>query len=211
MAGVARRPSALRAAALTALGLVLCRSLVAFVAPQSAAAAPRASVARAAGFGDEVEKPAAKKRSAVPQAELQKDHGEKWESVDMVFSGQRADSPETIMRARYTALRCKDPNFLASTERDDKMNLKERADGWAETLGLKESNFFENLMKGGGGDSESLRDPIAFEVVSADDSTVEFKIRCANGKTLYEKSIFKQDKKWGYVFSGDSTFAKWEE
>ncbi|CAE7033527.1 unnamed protein product [Symbiodinium natans] len=46
-----------------------------------------------------------------------------------------------------------------------------------------------------------------FEVVAADPETVEFKIRCRNGKTLHERSRFQKDRKWGYVYSGESAGA----
>lgn len=40
---------------------------------------------------------------------------------------------------------------------------------------------------------------------------VEFKIRCEGGRTLWEKSIFNEDETYGYIFSGDSVFGRWED
>ncbi|CAJ1389485.1 unnamed protein product, partial [Effrenium voratum] len=47
------------------------------------------------------------------------------------------------------------------------------------------------------------------ESIKLPQETVEFKIRCRNGKTLHEKSTFQKDRKWGYVYSGESEFAEW--
>ncbi|CAJ1337517.1 unnamed protein product [Effrenium voratum] len=113
------------------------------------------------------------------------------------------------MRARFTALRFKDPQFLAATEKEEGTSIKKRAAGWAKTLGLEEKDMVEKLTGFFGADVDALQDPVAFEVVSADEETVEFKIRCRNGKTLHEKSTFQKDRKWGYVYSGESEFAEW--
>ncbi|CAK0888054.1 unnamed protein product, partial [Prorocentrum cordatum] len=148
--------------------------------------------------------------SAVKQEDLERDHGDMWQAVDSIFSGQKAESPEVIMRARFTALKFKDPNFLAATELDeDKRELKERADQWAVTLGLKDKSPFDFIVRLGV-TTDSLAQAQSFEVVSTSGNWVEFKIRCADGKTLHEKSLFKEDKKWGYVYSGESEFGSWE-
>merc|ERR1712224_702796 len=107
-------------------------------------------------------------------------------------------------------IRFKDPNFLAATERDMNRNPKERADSWADTLGLNEEKGplapLSNLFKS----SSSLEKVESIEVVGTEGNKVEFKIRCGDGKTLHEKSIMREDKKWGYIFSGDSEFESWE-
>jgi len=216
-AAAGRRPRALQGTAAGALALLCLRSLAAcFVAPRPLGEPARApDVALGAGFGD-VEAPAPKKKtqvrrsSAVKQEDLEKDHGDMWQAVDSIFSGQKAESPEVIMRARFTALKFKDPNFLAATEVDaDKRELKERADQWATTLGMKEQSPFDWLVRVGES-TGSLTQAQSFEVVSASGNWVEFKIRCGDGKTLHEKSRFQEDKKWGYVYSGESEFGNWE-
>lgn len=174
-------------------------------------------VARGAGF-EELDAPKKAAKVSLSQDQLQKDHGDKWEDVDRILKGKKAVSPEAIMRARFTALKFKDVNFLAATEEDEnRQTRKERAEGWAITLGLKfqEKGFFDDIPFFGGGndeeeDSYSLRDPVSFEVVSADGDTVDFKIFCRDGKVLHEKSVFKEDRKWGYIYSGESEFFSWE-
>ncbi|CAK0811324.1 unnamed protein product, partial [Prorocentrum cordatum] len=154
-AAAGRRPRALPAAAAGALALLCGRSLAAcFAAPRPLGEPARVpAVARGAGFGD-VEAPEAKPKkevrrsSAVKQEDLERDHGDMWQAVDSIFSGQKAESPEVIMRARFTALKFKDPNFLAATELDeDKRELKERADQWAVTLGLKDKSPFDFIVR----------------------------------------------------------------
>ena len=49
----------------------------------------------------------------------ERDHGDAWEMVDKILKGERASNPEAIMRARFTALRFKDPQFLAATEKEE--------------------------------------------------------------------------------------------
>lgn len=129
--------------------------------------------------------------------------------VDDVFKGKKAASPEAIMRARFTALHYKDPGFLAATEIDDAVNLRERTSQWQVTLGLKEKSFLDNIRLIGE-DIENLKEADSFEVIEATDTEVEFKIRCKNGKVLHERSTFTEDKKYGYVFSGKSAFGNWE-
>jgi len=169
-------------------------------------------VQQRAGF-DTKEKPkstAEEASSPIAREELEKDHGSSWQMVDKILKGDRAESPEAMMRARFTALRFKDPQFLAATERDENLpTVRERNANWQVTLGLKDRDFFEGLMNSFS-DIDSLQDPVAFEVVASDEDDVEFKIKCGNGKTLHEKSRFKKDKKWGFVYSGTSEFAKWE-
>ncbi|CAJ1387752.1 unnamed protein product, partial [Effrenium voratum] len=69
---------------------------------------------RGEGF---TEAPAPKAKSTISREQLERDHGASWELVDKILKGERAASPEAIMRARFTALRFKDPQFLAATEK----------------------------------------------------------------------------------------------
>jgi len=187
-----------------------------FVASLSPRRVQASMIHRSAGFGEKTEKPKGKKAAEntvrLSQEDLQALHGDKWELVDPVFKGKKATSPEAIMRARFTALYYKDPQFLAATERDGESSLKRRTENWAIALGLKEQGMVEKFVNSvsGGGNTESLREIEKFEVLDAYDDQVEFKIYCKNGKVLYEKSTCKEDKKYGYIFSGESEFAKWE-
>eukprot|EP00413_Alexandrium_margalefii_P027790 CAMPEP_0204569148 /NCGR_PEP_ID=MMETSP0661-20131031/37585_1 /ASSEMBLY_ACC=CAM_ASM_000606 /TAXON_ID=109239 /ORGANISM="Alexandrium margalefi, Strain AMGDE01CS-322" /LENGTH=232 /DNA_ID=CAMNT_0051577231 /DNA_START=59 /DNA_END=757 /DNA_ORIENTATION=+ len=173
-----------------------------------------AAVARqASGFSEATAKKskASDKKVLTPE-DLEALHGDRWELVDAVFKGKKAASPEAIMRARFTALYYKDPGFLGATETDpdSQAPLRDRVKSWAVTLGLKEKTLMEKVMSITGVDTENLREADSFEVIEATDTEVEFKIRCRNGKTLHERSTFKEDKKYGYVFSGESAFGQWE-
>jgi len=192
-----------------------------FVAPRrpsegqlrSASGATVSLHAAGAGFDDEPEKPKAPARPKnsirLTPEQLKADHGDAWEAVDKIFKGEKAKSPEAIMRARFTALKFKDPGFLAATEKEEGSSMKKRAENWATTLGVKERTFIDNLRMGFE-DIKSLAGADSFNLVSADDKTVEFKIKCKDGKTLHEKSKFVTDKKYGYVYSGESDFGTWE-
>jgi uncharacterized protein YchJ len=184
-----------------------------FVAPQLASEMRTTVVQRrAGGFSDEAKSggKAAKpsNRVTLSDEQLKADHGDAWQMVDDVLKGKKASCPEAIMRARFTALRYKDVGFLAATEDDDQPQ-KQRSDQWAITLGLKEKSFFDSLMRMGGEDIESLAGAKSFKVISAEGDVVDFEITCDNGKKLREKSKFKKDKKWGYIYSGDSEFTQW--
>jgi len=151
--------------------------------------------------------------AALTHDDLVKDHGDKWEDVDAVLEGLQAVSAETAARARFTALRFKDPNFLARTEKSDLQSEKTRADAWAVTLGLRSNGLLDwmstPLSLLGGSETESLSDVQSFEVLSTDGDWVEFRIACGDGKTLHEKSLFSKDEKHGYVYSGEDKFADW--
>eukprot|EP00441_Pelagodinium_beii_P005622 CAMPEP_0197703212 /NCGR_PEP_ID=MMETSP1338-20131121/125325_1 /TAXON_ID=43686 ORGANISM="Pelagodinium beii, Strain RCC1491" /NCGR_SAMPLE_ID=MMETSP1338 /ASSEMBLY_ACC=CAM_ASM_000754 /LENGTH=221 /DNA_ID=CAMNT_0043287105 /DNA_START=18 /DNA_END=683 /DNA_ORIENTATION=- len=121
----------------------------------------------------------------------------------------------TMMRARFTGLKYKDPQFLAATEKDpsEETTIKKRAEGWKITLGLEkapELSFWDKLF-GEGEAVQSMQEPISFELIEADEDEVEFKMNFADGMTLHERSTFNEDRKWGYVFSGESEFADWFE
>jgi len=166
----------------------------------------------AAGFDDEPGKPSAPARPKntikLTAEQLQADHGEMWEAVDKIFKGEKAKSPEAIMRARFTALKYKDVGFLAATEKEEGSSMKKRAENWATTLGLKERDFLGSIMMNFE-DIKSLAGADKFTVEKADDTMVEFKISCKDGKTLHEKSKFAKDKKYGYVYAGESDFGEW--
>jgi len=211
-----RRGHGLLALCTGALALVLfstaCHSS-SFVATRGAVARAHGSaVARqAAGFSDAAtsKKKGGDKKVLTPE-DLKALHGDSWELVDAVFKGKKAESPEAIMRARFTALYYKDPGFLAATEVDDFTPMRERVKDWSTALGLKEKTLLEKARSVFGVELENLREADRFEVIEATDSEVEFKIYCRNGKTLHERSTFKEDKKYGYVFSGESAFGNWE-
>jgi hypothetical protein len=230
-AAVVRRPRILKGAAVAALALLCLRSSVAsFTAPQ-----PFGRVARAPGVarahvpplkqyapvpGGRIETLEEMRRrrmsdgtAALSHEDLVKDHGDKWEDVDAVLEGLQAVSAETAARARFTALKFKDPNFLARTEKDDLQSEEERADSWAVTVGLKTDGLLgwmsTPLSFLGGAESQSLSDVQTFEVLSVDGEWVEFTIKCGDGKMLHEKSLFSKDDKYGYVYSGEDKFADW--
>eukprot|EP00439_Symbiodinium_sp_Y106_P066644 s826_g10.t2 len=123
------------------------------------------------------------------EEQLESDHGDKWEDVRDILVGLRASSPEAIMRARFTALRFQDPQFLAATEKDDNQSIRDRAKQWSLLLGLEEMGMFDKMMNLNS-DAFNLREPAGFEVLSADGEWVEFKIVCSS-KTLTEKSRFE--------------------
>merc|ERR1719367_2254468 len=114
-----------------------------------------------------------------------------------------------MMRARFTALYFKDAGFLAATELDALDNVRMRIDNWKVTLGLKEKSFFD-VLRTLGTETGNLQEAKIFEVVEASDMEVEFNIRCKNGKTLHERSIMSEDRKYGYVYSGESAFSEWK-
>mmetsp|Transcript_16308 Transcript_16308/g.38729 ORF Transcript_16308/g.38729 Transcript_16308/m.38729 type:complete len:206 (-) Transcript_16308:210-827(-) len=205
---MAVHPRPLRAArfgvALAALA-VLKLSFVGVVSPRRSV---KPVVRRGEGFDAATATP--KVKSTISREQLERDHGDQWQMVDKILKGERADTPEAIMRARFTALRFKDPQFLAATEKEEGTSIKKRAAGWAKTLGMEEKSWVDSLTTLFASEAEGLREPVNFEVVSADAETVEFKIRCRNGKTLHERSRFQKDRKWGYVYSGDSDFAEWK-
>ena len=207
-----QRPMLLAAGA---VALMCAGSQHSFVGTPVASETRSPAVARhAGGFSDDAKAgkkaggPGASNRVTLSNEQLQNDHGDAWQMVDDVLKGKKASCPEAIMRARFTALRYKDVGFLAATE-DDEQPVKQRSDQWAITLGLKEKSFFDTLMRAGGEDIESLASAKSFKVISAEGDVVDFEITCDNGKKLREKSKFKKDKKWGYIYSGDSEFTTW--
>jgi len=230
-AGVVRHSRILKGTAVAALALLCFRSSVtSFTAPQPFGRAARApDVARAhvpackhfakvPGARIETLEELRRRRmsdgtSALSHDDLVKDHGGKWEDVDAVLEGLQAVSAETAARARFTALKFKDPNFLARTEKNDLQSEEDRADSWAVTLGLRSNGFLDwmstPLSLLGGSESQSLSDVQSFEVLSTDGDWVEFKITCQDGKILHEKSLFSKDGKYGYVYSGEDKFADW--
>ena len=139
--------------------------------------------------------------------QLESDHGEKWEDVRDILVGLRAPSPEAIMRARFTALKFQDPQFLAATEKDESQSIRERNKQWSVVLGLEEMNTLDKLLNMNN-DAFNLQEPVGFEVISTDGEWVEFKIKCS-GKTLEEKSRFIKDRKYGWVYGGETEYSQW--
>ncbi|CAK8995771.1 Uncharacterized protein SCF082_LOCUS4501 [Durusdinium trenchii] len=139
--------------------------------------------------------------------QLESDHGEKWEDVRDILVGLRATSPEAIMRARFTALRFQDPQFLASTEKDESQSIRERSKQWSYTLGLEEMPAVDKFLNLNN-DAFNLQKPISFDVLAAEGEWLEFRITC-EGKTLSEKSRFIQDRKYGWVYGGETEYSRW--
>jgi len=229
-AAAVRRPRILMGTAVVALALLCFGSSVpSFTAPLPFGRTARApAVARAhvpackhyAPVGGPIETLEQLRRrrmsdgsAALSHDDLVKDHGDKWEDVDAVLEGLQAVSAETAARARFTALKFKDPNFLARTEKDDLQSEADRVDAWAVALGLRSNGLLDwmstPLSLLGGSESKSLSDAQSFEVLSTDGDWVEFRIACGDGMTLHEKSLFSKDKKHGYVYSGEDKFADW--
>mmetsp|Transcript_67307 Transcript_67307/g.152194 ORF Transcript_67307/g.152194 Transcript_67307/m.152194 type:complete len:232 (-) Transcript_67307:111-806(-) len=211
----------------TSIGMVATAALVllytgarqtsGFVAPRQVMSLARdqglAVVQRRAGFADQGATATKKKKKGDDKKRLTKQdlidlHGDKWELVDKVFKGQKAESPEAIMRARFTALYYKDAGFLGATEQDDLQGLKQRVETWKITLGLKDKSIWDSLVRIGES-IESLKEAESFEVIDSTPDEVEFKIRCRDGKTLHERSTFAKDKKYGFVYTGKSAFGEW--
>jgi len=71
------------------------------------------------------------------------------------------------------------------------------------TLGLEEQN-----NTGGPGVAEAMRTLNGLEVIAAEGQEVEFKLNCGENGFLHERSIFKEDPKWGYIYVGESVFQK---
>eukprot|EP00929_Paragymnodinium_shiwhaense_P034245 TRINITY_DN18658_c0_g2_i1.p1 TRINITY_DN18658_c0_g2~~TRINITY_DN18658_c0_g2_i1.p1 ORF type:complete len:295 (+),score=73.53 TRINITY_DN18658_c0_g2_i1:55-939(+) len=151
------------------------------------------------------------KRPPIDTKQLKVDHGPLAQKVEAILRGKKADTPDMMMRARFSAVRTKDCIFLARTEEDeDKESEEERKIGWLRTLGKEAAieNFFTMLESR---DAESLRDIDSFDLVEVEGDEVEFKIYCKNGKMLYERSKFKEHPKYGWVYTGDSLFGTWRD
>ncbi|CAJ1449248.1 unnamed protein product [Effrenium voratum] len=166
-----------------------------------------ARLARLEGHAEALDLEARRAKCPLTQQQLEGDHGDKWEDVRDILVGLRAASPEAIMRARFTALKFQDPQFLAATEKDDAESIRERAKQWSMLLGLEETNAVDNLLNLNN-PATSLREPVGIDIVASDGEWVEFKIRCAS-KTLSEKSRFIKDRKYGWVYGGETEYSQW--
>mmetsp|Transcript_2201 Transcript_2201/g.5446 ORF Transcript_2201/g.5446 Transcript_2201/m.5446 type:complete len:267 (+) Transcript_2201:98-898(+) len=217
------------AAAGDAPGLRRGHNVAAFAAPAKKSAVPpkrnegfssleqkKDSESEATGSKEASSRPLSKMdRPKLPKAEaLVREHGmAKAKAVAAILRGKRAKSPELMMRARFEALKLKDTAFLAATEEEPDIPFEKAKQSWDVALGLQEPDFWggivNNLVKD---ETKNLRDAESFDVIDSGttDEVIEFKIRCKGGITLHEKSIFKEDKTWGYIYSGDSVFGKWE-
>jgi len=147
----------------------------------------------------------------IPDEQLQKDHGDEWwEDVKAVLNGKRAKSAENMMRARLSAVRDQDARFLGLTEDDwlEGDTAKKRAQEWKRAFGQAEIPWLDQMFWNKNFDS--LKQVDSFSIISAGKDFVEFKIKCKDGKTLHEKSGYKEHPKFGYVFTGRSDFQSWE-
>jgi len=146
----------------------------------------------------------------VREEDLKALHGDQWEVVDRIFNGQPAQTPAGIMMARFTALIFKDPVFLAATERDGEVPREERAKDWAVTLGIQKPGFLDRIALWGEDDKVgALKTAEKFKVVEENGNEIEFKIFCAGGKVLHERSTFREDKRFGFIYTGESSFINW--
>jgi len=124
------------------------------------------------------------------------------------LKGRKADSPEAILRARFTAVRFKDVKFLANTEERDGVSSKQRLLDWTRILKVRESeDMFDNLqfwLTGNQARADQMSQAQALEILDVDneEGEVEFKIRCTDGSVVHERSVFVPDTKWGYIFAG---------
>lgn len=148
-----------------------------------------------------------RKRTKIDVEQLKADHGDKANAVQRVLQGRPALSPEDMMRARYSACRAKDAVFMGRTERDEmRPKAETRVRGWAVTFGLEERKEEDGQASE---DSQALLHIQRLEVLAAKGLEVEFKMHCGEYGTLHERSIFKEDPKFGYIYTGDSIFNKW--
>jgi len=144
------------------------------------------------------------------KVQLQGDHGELWEAVQRVVLGGAATSPEDMLRARFTAMRVKDAEFMAKTEcgRGVWSKLSTRMQMWEETLGIKAGRGETASIQVW----ENLKDLEALEVVQADGSEVIYKFHCGAAGYLHEHAVFKQDPTFGFIYSiSDLKFTQWED
>eukprot|EP00438_Fugacium_kawagutii_P003912 Skav220705 [mRNA] locus=scaffold472:901463:904572:+ [translate_table: standard] len=121
-----RRPSL---AIVAALGLWAIHSSVSFTLPVGQ---PRRSgIRRAAmGFGADAQS-SSRKRKPVNREDLKSDHGPKAQAIEKILRGGAAESPEDMVRARFSACRSKDAVFMAKTEEDAlKAKMSNRVKAW---------------------------------------------------------------------------------
>jgi len=178
---------------------------------------PRPAALRRAGrgFGAALTPPKRQRRRSLARMQperlrerLRTDHGSLWPAVERVVLGKAATCPEEMVRARFTALRYKDPLFMARTECGDGFFRKEaaRLKMWEETLGLvPKTNAMTTPW-------ENVKDVDELEVVKAEGLKVLYKIHCGAAGYLYEEGIFKEHPQLGYVFSiSDLQVSQWED
>eukprot|EP00435_Cladocopium_sp_Y103_P027406 s940_g6.t1 len=189
-----RRPHLAVLAAVLSLWVFHAFAFVAGAVTRRAVLVPR----RAVGFGAEAQSPS-RKRKAVNKEELKADHGAKAEAIEKILRGGAAGSPEDMVRARFSACRSKDSVFMAKTEVDPlKSKLSNRVKAWGICFGTEKGDEYDTEA----GDAANLRKVEKLEILEASGNEVEFKIYCAGG-TLLERSVMKEDEKWGWVYSGE--------
>mmetsp|Transcript_18060 Transcript_18060/g.39768 ORF Transcript_18060/g.39768 Transcript_18060/m.39768 type:complete len:184 (+) Transcript_18060:40-591(+) len=157
----------------------------------------------AVGFG--AAQSPSRKRKAVNKEELKADHGAKADAIEKILKGGAAGSPEDMVRARFSACRSKDSVFMAKTEVDPlKSKLSNRVKAWGICFGTEKGDEYDTEA----GKAANLREVEKLEILEASGNEVEFKIYCADG-TLLERSVMKEDEKWGWVYSGESKKDEW--
>jgi len=155
---------------------------------------------------------------------LKEDHGDMWPEVKQVLiKRQAAKSPEAMARARYSAVKFKDCSFLGATERNEGKSISERVDIWKVSLeGRSEfvddsiawvEEFFDGVGSffGQSDEMKNLQSVASYELLSAKDDTVHFKIFCKSGKVLEEKDKYVSDNQYGFIYSGDSDIYDWKD
>lgn len=158
---------------------------------------------QASGF-DSTSAPAdSARRTGRINVDLTKDHGEKWEMVDSILKGKKAESAEAMLRARFTALRYKDAKFLASTEEQEPGQSKQACiDKWMKAMGLLETDIFDFFAGLSGGERiDTFKEPDRLEILGTDGDEVEFVIVGKNGQFSHERNKFGPDAKWGYILT----------
>mmetsp|Transcript_34669 Transcript_34669/g.62919 ORF Transcript_34669/g.62919 Transcript_34669/m.62919 type:complete len:214 (-) Transcript_34669:126-767(-) len=167
--------------------------------PQTRQLSQSRSAEQTAGFGKK-EKPKWMKRKKVKMETLQADHGDKAETVAEVLAGRSpAQTPEDMVRARFSAARAGDGLFLAKTEIDMAKKLERRAKQWLITLGRatkEETGEYVDPTN----TTKNLQSIERFEYIGTEENKVEFKVHCTAG-ILHETSIFLEDETYGWVYN----------
>jgi uncharacterized protein YchJ len=152
---------------------------------------------KAGGFG--AKKPKRRRRKGAPDSQqLKDDHGVRWQRIEKVLNGEKAATPEEMMRARFSALRNKDAAFMGETEiPDDRLggSTQDRARFWAIAMGLTKPKADDPNQYWEATDSAER-----VQVLEARDNFVEYRMYCGSVGTVHEKSIFVNDPKLGWIY-----------
>eukprot|EP00931_Biecheleriopsis_adriatica_P079511 TRINITY_DN52922_c0_g1_i1.p1 TRINITY_DN52922_c0_g1~~TRINITY_DN52922_c0_g1_i1.p1 ORF type:complete len:225 (+),score=36.75 TRINITY_DN52922_c0_g1_i1:68-742(+) len=158
------------------------------------------------GFGEAAprrEKKGMRPKQAASAAQLKQDHGKHWQKVNDILKGKKAESPEEMVRARFSAIRSRNADFMGKTEVNAEVeSLEQRQYAWKIMLGLE--------SRASGEPPNSLEVALStlerLEVVGSQGDQIEYKMYCGKNGHVHERAIFKPDEKMGYVYSGKSVF-----